>query len=134
MVVRSWTGVFLGKVDPFTAISAPISALVNILAPSFESLIYRSIGSWTRVGVLMNVQVSRSPRHFVLLSSLPETVFLSRLGWRNLVLTRAKVPIVLDFLSLCLLQLSIPLILLVLLLLFPFVYDVSREICWKFFV
>ena len=103
MVVLSWTGVLLGKVDPFTAISAPVSAFVYILALSFESFFNRSVSSWTGIRVLMNVQMSWSARHFVLLSSLSERVFLSRLVRRNGVLTRTKVPVVLDFLSLSLL-------------------------------
>jgi hypothetical protein len=132
VVVASRTRVLLGSIVAFTTFSStPVSAHIGVLALSFESFFYGSVSTGSGVLVFMNVEMSRSSSHLVLLSSLAETVFLSRFSWRNGILAGAEVPVMLDFLSICLFNLSISHSLLVSLLLFPLINDMGRELKHK---
>jgi hypothetical protein len=129
VVIASWTRVLLGSIVTITTFSSsPVGAVILILTLSFESFFHGSVGTGTRVLVFMNVEMGGSTSHFVLLSSLSETVLLSGLGSRNDILTGAKVPVVFDLLSFGLLNLSVFHSLLIGIFLFPFVNDMDREL------
>lgn len=101
MVITTWTGIILLKVNELVSSSTPVSLNVTILALSFESFFNGSIGTRTRVRVLSDVEMSRASSHLhvVLSGSLSERILLGRLGKKGIILSRTKVPVILDFLS-----------------------------------
>jgi len=88
VVVASRTRVLLRKGEIFTSVSAPVGACVGVLALSLKSFFHGGVGAWAGVRVFSDIKVSWSSNQFVLLSSLPETVFLSRLRRREIILSR----------------------------------------------
>jgi len=80
MVITTWTGIILLKVNKLVSSSTPVSLIVSILALSFESFFNGSICTRTRVIVLSDVEMSRASSHLhvVLSGSLSERILLGR--------------------------------------------------------